>query len=409
MRNSSLAAVAAVAAHLAACSPFASDHQSLGAEELASDSHFQSYYLPKTILTATVTTAGEGRDLTLGWESVVDRDYLFKVQYRQSIMHDDDLHIETTKKGFLASVQANSTDQTAAIVEAAVNIMMTSIGGKPFGGNRTLPTDGLGTTHLMTSQFDPFDPHDFGEKNRRLGNYGYCLAVYDRINRVLPGSCMARTDESAIRHDPSFERIVSWPRSGQGFFYRRPIEHRVVVYQKKGHRWTPIWDGWHQFEQQAEILEIRVDRGSFIALQATLDFDEGVLKKYTMNKPSEMLGFMKIPTVIVNAVVQIPGLQIAAQEDALNLRERALNSQEKALALQERQLSLRSAGVGPDGREVYEVPSGATRTASVDASVRNLTEEKSSFLARCRDQLGDSGEALSPAECEDAWRRSRNY
>lgn len=370
--------------------------------EQQSDYHFQSYYLPKTLLTARITASEKGRNITAGWEKVVDRDYLYRVNYERSSIHEDDLHIETNEKGFLKSVQAFSTDKTADIVEAGAKILMTSISGTPFGSsNRSLrPDAALGEAQIMEVQFDPFDANDFTTHNRILSRHGYCFAVFDRDDTPLKGSCNTRGTYTAGDAWHATGTAAARKYKGAGFFYRRSTEHRVMIYRGGSKGWAPIWSGWHAFEQMGDLNEIRVDRGAFIKHEATLTFTEGSLTKYTMKKPSEVLGFMAIPSVIVNTVVQIPGLQATAAENKNSVREREIAVREKEVALRERELKLVPVGVTANGRSAYEVAGAVPRSAVDTSGLRSLADDKQQFLASCRDQKG-----LDDQDCMNAWLR----
>ncbi len=401
MRMLKLFASMGAALIVAACAPFSMENERLGLTESSGDYHFQSYYLPKTILTATVTSGGNHRNITVGWEKVVDRDYFFKVNYERSAIHEDDLHVETTEKGFLGEVKAFSTDKTADIVEAGAKILMSSIGGTPFAGTvRSLPAGAMAETQLIVVQFDPFDSRDFKLQNRMLSGFGYCFAVYDRQDQPLPGSCNAAGVPAA--NDSWREPVAqAKPFRGVGFFYRRASEYRVVIHRRGGKGWVPMWSGWHQFEQLGPMNELRIDRGAFIKHEATLNFTEGALTKYTMKKPSEVLGFMAIPSVIVNTVVQIPGLQVSAAENANSLRERELNAREKELQLRQRQLQLNPLGTTADGQRLVYGPAGiGVRSATEFADVRALAGDKQRFMANCNDQKG-----LKQDDCDAAWQR----
>jgi len=390
---------------LSACSPFKSEHELLLPLAERSNQHFQSYYVPKTLLTATITTSGSGKDITLRPERIADRSYLFQVNYDRSIVHDDDLFIETDDKGFLKAVQANSDDKTADIVKSAADTLLTTVGQFGFGRNRSLPDGALsGETHLLTVQIDPFDENDLGTRNRMLSAHGYCISMFDRDDEPLPGSCQIWRQRN---HTPRIETVAyvhrgGTPQRAQGFFYRRPVEHKIVVHKRKGHHWVPIWAGMHRFEQQAELLEIKVDRGAFIKLQARLDFTEGVLNKYTLNKPSELLGFMAIPSTIVNAVVQIPGLTVSAYENKLNHRDRIAAAREREVKVREREAALVPVGVSPDGlRSVYQARELTNRSANRSTTIEQGSDRnRADFYALCGQQVG-----MTPRDCDDAWLR----
>ena len=62
----------------------------------------------------------------------------------------------------------------------------------------------------------------------------------------------------------------------------------------------------------SEIAEFRTgvldrfERSAFVKRTTRLDFDAGVLKDITIEKPSELVEFMEIPLVLTQALVKIP-------------------------------------------------------------------------------------------------------
>jgi hypothetical protein len=395
--------ILALAAILPACAPapFSMQNSYLGIEP-QTNHQILSYYLPKTILKATVTGSATTRNLSTGSEKIVDRHRSFRINYVNSIVHDDDIEVETDDKGFLKKVKAHSDDKTAEIVKKAADIFMTTIDRT----QRALGTAPLTENELAVTQFDPFDADDFAGQNAILHSHGFCFAVFDRKGRPLPGSCSAGGVVSG--GDAERNADVTADYSGSGFFYRRPAEHRVVIYRKSGKAWRAIWAGWHPFEQQADLHEVRIDRGNFIHLKADLTFTDGNLEKFQLKKPSELLGFMKIPATIVNTIVQIPGAQVTGLEKENEVKEKELAAREKALQLRERELKLVPAGVASDGRQIY-VPAGGTPRFAESNTQGNgqgetgqgqLEAEKQRFMARCGDQPG-----LNAQDCEAAWSR----
>jgi hypothetical protein len=391
----------ALASLLPACAPFSMENGNLGIEA-QTDHQIQSYYLPKTILTATVTVNSTTKavNLTASKETVVDRQRHFKVHYVNSIVHHDDLYITTTTDGFLSAVKSHSTDKTAQIVEAAKRIFMSTITGQQVDLTdlRALPSGALGEAHVVAVQFDPFNAEDFGGQNAILQPHGFCFAVFDRKDRPLPGSCTGKGALSAGEGGRDWDVTTSY--SGTGFFYRRPAEHRVVIFRRSGKVWRPIWAGWHPFEQQGDLHEVRVDRGSFIKLEADLAFTNGNLTKFTMKKPSELLGFMAIPATIVNAVIALPGAQANAAADANTLKERELTVRESEVKSRERELKLVPAGVTSDGRQIYVPTGGTPRSTQGNVGVRQLAEDKQRFMELCAGQP-----VLNTQDCEAAWSR----
>lgn len=364
----------------------------------------QSYYVPKTLLSVEIKRAGNERTIQLAKESVPERAAHFKVHYNHSSMHSDDLVIETTPKGYLKQVKAHSRDETAAIVESLAKIIMTNIGGVPRTGIRGFGPGGMRPETVLTVQLDPFDPEDFEYKNKLMHRHGYCLAVFDRNDELVPGSCYYQVAKE--RGAPKWGQPIqiALPREASGFFYRKPIHHKLIVFQRLQRRWRPIWAGWEAFENQAELLRIKVDRGAFITSEAQLDFDKGVLVKYSMKKPSEVLGFMSIPSIVVSTIVQIPGLQVGQLERQNDLREREIAAREKANQLRERELQLRQVGVNQNGQSIY-MPPDPVRSVSFGAHERSIDPERQrfeedAFMESCRDRLG-----VPEQDCRREWQR----
>ena len=190
MRAVAVLLVGICALALSGCGHFSSYNYGLDGPPSGSGSLYQSYFLPKTILSVTVSENGSDKNILLVKETVPVRDIHFKVHYNRSILHHDDISVETTSAGFLSVVQAHSTDKTAEIVEQFAKILMTNIGGEQYTGSlRSLSKSALGGKTLLTVQFDPFDVGDFDYKNQLLRREGYCLAVFDRHDKLVPGSC----------------------------------------------------------------------------------------------------------------------------------------------------------------------------------------------------------------------------
>lgn len=387
-----------------AATTFESLHYGEGGRPENSGGLTQSYYVPKTLLSVEIKRAGGERIIQLAKESVPERAAHFKVHYNHSSMHNDDLVIETTPKGYLKQVKAHSKDETAAIVESLAKIIMTNIGGVPRTSIRGFAPGGMRPETVLTVQFDPFDPEDFEYMNKLMHRQGYCLAVFDRNDDLVPGSCyyrVAKERDAPRRGQPI---AIALPEEASGFFYRKPIHHKLIVFERKKHRWRPVWAGWEAFENQAELLRIKVDRGAFITSEAQLDFDNGVLVKYSMKKPSEVLGFMSIPSVVVSTIVQIPGLQVGQAERQNDLREREIAAREKTNQLRERELQLRRVGVNQSGQPIY-LPPDPARSVSVAARARRLDPERKqfeedAFMESCRDRLG-----VPEQDCRREWRR----
>ena len=107
---------------------------------------------------------------------------------------------------------------------------------------------------------------------------------------------------------------------------------------------------------------------------------------------------MAIPTIVVNTLVQIPGLEVGAQERANNLKERELAAREQESKLRMQELQLRSADAAQSGGHDGAVRSSGKNNGPQRSGLGNRT----SFMTNCLDQVGMSTQA-----CEAAYERER--
>ena len=109
------------------------------------------------------------------------------------------------------------------------------------------------------------------------------------------------------------------------------------------------------------IGKVNIDRTVFVTKVTKVDFEEGMLTKVDIDKPSEALAGFQIPIDIVNAIIAIPAelvqfkIDTSGQDEKLHkARIGELKAREDLLELQ-RQLMERNAAVGasqePSGME----------------------------------------------------------
>ena len=374
----------------AACAPFASVHEDmLGADSRAT--HVQSYVLPRTLIDATVD--GQGR-LGLKALKVGDHRHRYQIAYERSVTHHDDLNIQVSESGFLDIITANTNDKSAEIVKKISEIIVDAAKGPTLKALKD-----QSAVNALQAQLDPFEAEDFLYKNRMLYSEGYCIAVFDRNSQLLPGSCKRFANGHRIRfaalQDTDYEPAVLGEREA-GFYYRRPVDHSVVVFRKDpSGRWTSLWAGIQQFEQQSELFEIEINRGAFINQQATLDFEAGIPTRFELNKPSELNGFMAIPATIVSTVIQLPGAQLTGNLNRLELRNQELALQRKELEHRRNVLAHRKAV------DAFNADQGATAgnviTKTLNGSSANGNEtagaQKSASAANGTNQTLTAGTA----------------
>ncbi len=87
------------------------------------------------------------------------------------------------------------------------------------------------------------------------------------------------------------------------------------------------------------ILRMGVGRATFVTKVKQIDFDNGMITKVRVEKPSEALEIAKLPLTISKAILQTAAeiiqlkFDLVSKEEALATKEAALIDAKKALAL----------------------------------------------------------------------------
>ena len=341
-----------------------------------------SYFLPKSMLRATVVEAADkSRNIIVEKFDTQDETLHFLASVHLSAFSSDIINIETTNSGLLKAVTTDLTDQTVENVEKFSKLLFSSITGVPTTENRKLP-DGAGipAATLLSIEFDPFVPGQLVDANQKLAKYGYCIVVAGESN-PLPGNVCERVLSNA--DDTQFESPYGSfvAAHSHGLYYRRPIYERVHIFRKKSDGYSEVWSSVETFANRSALLEVRLDRRAFIRMNTVLTFDAGVLTKVEITKPSEVLASLSLPITILDAVLKLPILRIQKIEADNGLRERELNARQKEIDLKAREIAIREQELSNANRSTFIVQ-GAQPPRALTPDERQL------LLDRCDGTFG---------------------
>lgn len=222
---------------------------------------------------------------------------------------DDTVAVSLTSKGLLTKVSGTSVDQTAGIVRGIVDIARL-VAGVPPGPSSA--TRGLGKgadaapRQIAQYEFDPVDPADRARVQAALAKYSITLAI-DR-----QPDCPVATSGTGCCP----------PGSGcqPGIYYRLPIPYRMRLapagvfrpagsYGSTTGEWEYVEGGTERtvlLPNEAVCMYAPVTRAQFVTSRTELVFEEGMLTSVSTEKPSELLGFVKIPLDAASAILAIP-------------------------------------------------------------------------------------------------------
>jgi hypothetical protein len=280
-----------------------------------------NYYLPKALLnlTATSTPSPLAIAVTLSADvtTVAERDQAFCLDYLSSSTSKDAVGVNRTESGLLLSVNANVEDRSPTIItnliQSAANFAIARdavVGGRP---------------DKVDLQFDPFSARDMLLVKIALRRFGLCLYVegYSFPTGGLSasqiraaGSTWCATDaRQTVPYEHPLYKFANLPVAPemmqQGILYRPKTTHKVVIMKKDDPGGSDSWNLYQtklfELPNATPVLAIGVDRAMFAKRITSLSFSNGTLTDVIIDKDSEAVGFVSIPLVAAQAIVDIPG------------------------------------------------------------------------------------------------------
>ncbi len=274
-----------------------------------------AYFLPKHLVVATIDSTG----IVVESKAVQDRTTLLQVGLKLSGLSHDTITV-AYKDGLLSKVTSIADDQTGAVLTElaqAAGRFRTNINPKD---DKEIP---------FVIEFDPFDQDESEMANNIIGNKfpGTCVEV-----ELVPGSwsrgCGPRSLESLLVDLPDPEELRDTIKSVEpGIYYKRSLDHRVhIVFKRKS-------VGLHtlKFANIAPVFRIDVNRTTFVKRKTEIDFEDGELTSVMVDKPSEVLGFAKLPVTLANAYISGVVDAFAQRKSVQEARASLMNQQAATL------------------------------------------------------------------------------
>jgi hypothetical protein len=284
------------------------------------------YYLPKSLLSLTAKTDPSQTPptstlaLSATLTTIADRDMKpFCLDYLSSSVSKDAVTVNRNENGLLESISANVEDRTPAIaaqlIQTAENLTIAAARDtavKPQPDN-------------LTVSFDPFSWRDLLLVKAALRRFGYCLYVEGysfptggltsaQIRAAANAWCSTDANSTAPYEHPLY-KFANSPvvpeLMQQGVLYRPKTAHKIVILSKKDPRSLDTkWDLYQtkmiEMPNATSVLAIGIQRAMFATQITAINFADGTLTDVAIDKGSEAVGFVQIPLVAAQAIVDIP-------------------------------------------------------------------------------------------------------
>lgn len=309
-----------------------------GVEGGACLSAMGGYHLPKGLITLTASSDGARTALdpdTIGVALVPDRRYNLCLDYLNSPTSDDMLVVRRTSGDLLQYVSSDVTDRTPQIAQklivAASNFMIAAM--REGAGK-------AGRAERLDLAFDPFDRREMAAAKTALRHFGFCLyieghsfphAPKDAVERWCDAKDLPPYDDPAL--DIAEQPLDPYAPSSN-ILYRANQSFRVVIMRREdpgAGRWALYVAKNLEMPNLSPIFGVGVERALFAQRATTLTFESGVLTGVSIDKKSELLGFVSIPLVLAQAIVDVPTRIIQLRISDANKRADLIDAQGKLI------------------------------------------------------------------------------
>jgi hypothetical protein len=289
------------------------------------------YALPKALVPVTVTYAACSLDpcpepsITVGdYVYVPDGNHVYSIDTDFSAASHDTVVVELTKGGLLSKITTTADDATGLLitktVELIAKILQAGAALTPPGSMmekaRARPERDKPYPELkLTDTLDVFDENSLRTFNTRLSTLAWRHSKEDAsianvrlldapLTPMYAKNKDARCAEGICFRPPlPYTLSLEWGRAGMG---KEVIQQTTVL-----------------LPNQAPILNINLSRTPFVKRVSSLEFNDGMLSKVNVDKPSEALAALSVPVDALTAIIAIPAqlltLRIANAQNTTSL------------------------------------------------------------------------------------------
>ncbi len=359
-------------------------------------------------------------EISIVRKSVSDGRYLMNLGFNLSPTSNDDIEVKFSEGGLLNEITASADDKTKDII---LNLTKAIFSSARFIASEQ--ADGLGVlpTKLLQVAFDPFNEEETYAANKQLSRFGYCVAFAQDPRNPEPENCPLNArgghghhDWHASTHHGYKERPKDKvPVTGEGVYFRQPVEHKIQVFQKnpphcKG--WCARWDGYAAFANEGALLRVDIDRTIFVKRETAVKFGpEGVPTSVRVKKPSELLAASTLPLEITKVIIEAPLEAITSKTTVVKAQQGYISEQAKLLKAQTDYIDqinarLKAGQPLPRGYESGAIFGASTirSVADIDGANRSVGDDNRAIRARFYQYCTDIG--LDQGGCDAEWKKT---
>lgn len=383
-----------------------------------------TYFLPRRLITVTVTGSDTGGfnlkvdatgDTTAPY--VADRNESYCLDALLSPLSADRIGIQRSEDGLLQRVYTQADDKTKDIaqqlIQGVADLAASEQAGIPGRSFATRPRFAGDTAPVVaTFTFDPFVEREAREVNIALVEYGYCLYLDPHRDPFVPrwsqkicrDAVFGRKKgprNSPVYAGPSmvYKADPAYPRSGlaifdprpvpvevqqRGVLYRPELTHTLVVIRKPdpGSRfseWRPVASDKIVMPNAAPAFILEVKRAIFVKAETDVQFNNGLIRNVSVNKPSELLAASNLVVAAVQIVTNIPKRALTIFNNRTENTIDLINTNAQLIALlRDQNAGDISAGIGP-------AQAANTLILGRPAPIAGIPDQQQQLMQHCLD------------------------
>lgn len=227
--------------------------------------------------------------LKVSEEYVPDPEHMYYLEYRHSLLADDDVKITTTGEGFLSAISTKTKDRSgdslvrlAQIARAALRLP-----AAPPDGARALGP--VVSRKCQPADITLSDPFNIAQRQ--------AAATRLKVN----GADVTEIEIIPLGNRGGTEYMT--PVGKVGIFYRPllPYEVKIKTSKEAIEPATVVY-----LPNRSPILALDFDRAPYVENEYAITFTNGIPTDIHWKNPSEIYGLLNIPLDLVRAAVSIP-------------------------------------------------------------------------------------------------------
>ena len=374
-------------------------HGPITSLDLAVNDSCQSFYrLSKSLLQIDVSIAPnpDANSATIKLVRIPDARRRYCLDYLRSPISDNPIVIKKSASGLLETVSSSINDGSKEIPAA----IKTAFETLKVQGAAPADAIAMGKRKTLRYEFDPLDTRQLLLVNSSLRSIGLCVFLREASSgkavqhtrsdvQIFCGNKLTQKERERAWNSRQIKtESVTHGSNIAGILYR-PLKAYTLYVLKRQNRvadnsaWLLMRAAVVEIENASPILSIDVRRALFDEREATLSFEEGVLRDVEIKKGSGAQSIVDIPLSMVRGVVSLPSQIIRSKIGRTSTREELTAAQTRLLNAHKSLYQALSFGGAGQQMSKSHLSRRLANSQPIDSCIADCVQDVGRDEARC--------------------------